>query len=80
MSRNVVMQIQVDEGLRARFHTAAARDRRAADQVLDELMRAYVARRAEGSGGCGSLAAGDERDLEALARDQRGWRCCPFGE
>jgi hypothetical protein len=28
MSRNVVMQIQVDAGLRARFHTALARNQR----------------------------------------------------
>lgn len=37
------MQVEVDAGLRARPQDAAARERRASDQVVGRLMRGYVA-------------------------------------
>lgn len=39
MNRCVLTQAEVDAGLRARFQDAAAREHRAADQVLGRLMR-----------------------------------------
>jgi len=46
MSESVYMQVTMDAGLRARFQQAAAHERRPAAQVLQALMREYVARHA----------------------------------
>ncbi|WP_422508620.1 hypothetical protein [Stenotrophomonas sp. GZD-301] len=46
MNESVFMQLEMDAGLRARFQQAAARERRPAAQVLQRLMREYVARQA----------------------------------
>lgn len=44
MNESVFMQVTMDAGLRASFQQAAARERRPATQVLQALMREYVAR------------------------------------
>jgi hypothetical protein len=72
MNRCVLMQVEVDAGLRARFQEAAAREHRAADQVLGRLMREYVAVE-------GGPVAVDDRNLEEWVQHQHGWRCSPFG-
>ncbi|WP_313245417.1 hypothetical protein [Stenotrophomonas rhizophila] len=77
MNESVFMQVTMDAGLRARFQQAAARERRPATQVLQALMREYVARHA----GAGEAldAAGADRDLDEMAQRQQGWHSCPFG-
>jgi len=77
MSESVFMQVAMDAGLRARFQQAAARERRPATQVLQALMREYVARHS--GAGAALDAAGADRDLEEMAHRQQGWECCPFG-
>jgi len=71
------MQVTMDAGLRARFQQAAARERRPATQVLQALMREYVARHS--GAGEAQDAAGADRDLDAMAQRQQGWHSCPFG-
>lgn len=77
MSESVFMQVTMDAGLRASFQQAAAHERRPAAQVLQALMREYVARHA----GPGEMpdAAGTDRDLEAMVQRQQGWHSSPFG-
>lgn len=77
MNESVFMQVTMDAGLRARFQQAAARERRPATQVLQALMREYVARHAEA--GEALDASGADRDLDEMAQRQQGWRSCPFG-
>lgn len=77
MNESVFMQVTMDAGLRASFQQAAARERRPATQVLQALMREYVARHA-GAGEALDVAAAD-RDLDAMAQRQQGWHSCPFG-
>ena len=72
MNRCVVMQVEVEAGLRARFQEAAALEHRAADQVLGRLMREYLA-------GGGRPIPVDDRDLDELVLHQHGWRSSPFG-
>lgn len=84
MSKSVFMQLEMDAGLRASFQDAAGRQHRPAAQVLRQLMREYVAREAGQEVDAPPLepapwdACGD-RDLEAMAQRQLGWRCSPFG-
>lgn len=66
----ITLTVEVAAGLRARFQEAAAREHRAADQVLGRLMRKYVA------GECGPAAV-DDRNLEEWVHHQHGWRCSP---
>lgn len=77
MNESVYMQVTMDAGLRASFQQAAAHERRPAAQVLQALMREYVARHA----GAGEVpdAAGADRDLEAMVQRQQGWHSSPFG-
>ncbi len=77
MNESVFMQVTIDAGLRASFQQAAARDRRPATQVLQALMREYVARHAEA--GEALDASGADRDLDEMAQRQQGWHSCPFG-
>lgn len=77
MNESVFMQVTMDAGLRARFQQAAARERRPATQVLQALMREYVARHAEA--GEALDASGADRDLDEMAQRQQGWHSCPFG-
>jgi hypothetical protein len=72
MNRRVLMQVELDAGLRARFQEAAAREHRAADQVLGRMMREWVAVE------CGPVAF-ESRNLEEWAQHHHGWRCSPFG-
>ena len=77
MNESVFMQVTMDAGLRASFQQAAARERRPATQVLQALMREYVARH---SGAGEALdAAGADQDLDEMAHRQQGWHSCPFG-
>ena len=77
MNESAFMQVTMDAGLRARFQQAAARERRPATQVLQALMREYVARHA----GAGEAldAAGADGDPDEMAQRQQGWHSCPFG-
>lgn len=77
MNESVFMQVTMDAGLRASFQQAAARERRPATQVLQALMREYVARHS-GTGEAPDVAGAD-RDLDEMAHRQQGWHCCPFG-
>jgi len=77
MNESVFMQVTMDAGLRASFQQAAARERRPATQVLQALMREYVARHS--GAGAALDAAGADRDLDEMAQRQQGWHCCPFG-
>ncbi|MCC7635173.1 hypothetical protein [Stenotrophomonas rhizophila] len=79
MNTSVVMQVKVEAGLQARFQAAAAREHRGADQVLGRLMREYVGQPTKLTDGRDPVAMGYDRDLEAWARRQQGWHCCPFG-
>lgn len=84
MSKSVFMQLQMEAGLRASFQEAAERQHRPAAQVLRQLMREYVARESwqEVDGAPLEPAPWDssgDRDLEAMAQRQLGWRCSPFG-
>lgn len=71
MNESVFMQLEMDAGLRARFQQAAARERRPAAQVLQRLMREYVARQA-GQGTTGDTGGAEpaERTGGAAAFDQ----------
>jgi len=62
MNESVFMQLEMDAGLRARFQQAAACERRPAAQVLQRLMREYVARQA------GPSAAGETGAAEPIKR------------
>lgn len=77
MNESVFMQVTMDAELRASFQQAAAHERRPAVQVLQALMREYVARHA----GAGEVpdAEGADRDLEAMVQRQQGWHSSPFG-
>jgi len=77
MNESVFMQVTMDAGLRASFQQAAARERRPSTQVLQTLMREYVARHSDT--GEAPDAAGADRDLDAMAQRQQGWHSCPFG-
>ncbi|WP_314401840.1 hypothetical protein [Stenotrophomonas rhizophila] len=77
MNESVFMQVTMDAGLRASFQQAAARERRPAAQVLQALMREYVARHS-GAGEALDVAGADQ-DLDEMAHRQQGWHCCPFG-
>lgn len=77
MNESVFMQVTMDAGLRASFQQAAARERRPATQVLQALMREYVARHS--GTGAALHDAGSDRDLEEMARRQQGWHSSPFG-
>lgn len=72
MNRCVLMQVELEAGLRARFQAAVALAHRAVDQVLGRLMREYVA------GGRIPVAV-DDRDLDELVLHQHGWRPSPSG-
>lgn len=77
MNESVFMQVTMDAGLRASFQQVAARERRPAAQVLQMLMREYVAWH---SGAGEALdVSGADRDLEEMARRQQGWHSSPFG-
>ena len=77
MNESVFMQVTMDAGLRASFQQAAARERRPAAQVLQALIREYVARH---PGAEEALDQADaDRDLEEMARRQHGWHSSPFG-
>ncbi|MBD3774184.1 hypothetical protein [Stenotrophomonas sp.] len=71
MNESVFMQLEMDAGLRARFQQAAACERRPAAQVLQRLMREYVARQA-GQSAAGATGAAEpvERAAKAAAIDQ----------
>lgn len=77
MNESVFMQVTMDAGLRASFQQAAARERRPVTQVLQALMREYVARHSGPGEALGT--AGADRDLDEMAHRQQGWHCCPFG-
>ncbi len=84
MSKSVFMQLEMEAGLRASFQDAAGRQHRRATQVLRQLMREYVARESGGGVDAPPLEpalwdASRDRDLEAMAQRQLGWRCSPFG-
>ena len=77
MNESVFMQVTMDAGLRASFQQAVARERRPAAQVLQALIREYVARH---PGPEEALYDADaDRDLEEMACRQQGWHASPFG-
>lgn len=79
MNARVVMHVEVDAGLCVQFHEQATRKHRVPDQVLGRLMRQYVLGSASEVGASSPRVAGDDRDLEELARQLHGWRSSPFG-